>query len=555
MKRFHKLFYYFIIFLFTFTYFCFFKGEYYYVGDDTVFHTSNILSMAEQVTLGHLLPGQILPMLAGNFGYGVNLFYPVFPHLVGCYLYEVFSFFNGGITDVMKFIHFMVIFLSGIFMYHYIRIVFKNKRQALLTAILYQSMPYFFTDVFMRGALNESFLFMYLPLIFLSFHYLFEEKNRAKFYFYFVLGYSLFIMTHLVLTVYLTVLLIFFLMIYYKKLFKKENILNLVLASVLVLVLTSNFWVPLVEHHLLENYYILTLKYYGDLDVQLTSLGNYFFPLKFLNLRDDYYLLLFISPICFVFMLFNYFLACRKKITKSHRKVLLGLGIVLVFSMFFASSSFVWKFVPNLFKNIQFAWRLSLFVAFAAAVISGYGIRLFNLKFQKCLLVVVMILMAFSNYRLTSKLSYENILDTKYLRGDCCSLQWSWEYLPSVSKYNSLYLYNKMFDLKLELVDGKVEILSNDVPNMKFLVEGLKKEETVEFPRLYYLGYKLTNQDTGEVVELYQNSFGLLSADINSDGLYHLEYVGTIIDRITKVLSFGTFVVIIMCVFIKKIKN
>ena len=203
--KYKNLFCYLIIFLFTFTYFFFFKSDTYLIADDTIFHTSNILVMADNISLNNLIPDKILPTLVNDLGYGVNLFYPMIPHLIGAYLVKIFSIFDIGIIGVMKFIHFMVIFLSGSFMYKYIKEVFKNRKQALVTAILYQSTPYIFTDVFMRGAYNESFLFMYLPLIFLSLYYLFETDDKVKFYAYFITGYSLLIYSHLVLAIYLKI--------------------------------------------------------------------------------------------------------------------------------------------------------------------------------------------------------------------------------------------------------------------------------------------------------------------------------------------------------------
>ena len=151
---------YLVIFLFTLSYFFFFGINDYLISDDTIYHTSNILVMSKEISFLNLIPGKIMPTLVNNLGYGVNLFYPIFPHLVGSYLVRIFDLFGIGIAGVMKSMHFMVIFLSGAFMYKYIITAFKDRKQALLSAIIYQSMPYLFTDVFMRGALNESFLFI-----------------------------------------------------------------------------------------------------------------------------------------------------------------------------------------------------------------------------------------------------------------------------------------------------------------------------------------------------------------------------------------------------------
>ena len=524
-----------IIFLFTFSYFCFLSSDYYVVADDTIFHTSNILVMAKEINFFHLIPNKIMPILVNNLGYGVNLFYPILPHLIGSYLLKIFSLVDIGIVGVMKFMHFMVICLSGIFMYKYIIDFFKNRKQALLTAILYQSMPYVFTNVFMRGALNESFVFVYLPIIFLGFHYLFEKNEVNKFYFCFVLGYSLLIYSHLVLAVYLTLLLIPFLLVYYRKLFHKEVIRKLIIGSIIILLITSNFWGPLLEHYLLHNYYIFNLKYVDTMDVQIANVLYYLFPIKYFHVRSDYFLCFFISPICMFLFVCDYWLLYQRRIKKEHSRLLGGMLCYLVISILVASCSFLWQFVPNILKNIQFTWRIALFVAFGASVLSGYAIRLFHGRGQNILLMVVIVLSAFFNFYLTSKLSYVNVDEIEFLKDSCCDLQWSYEYLPSVAKYHSLQLYNKG-----EYLGNKfTKIIDNDVPNMKFEVFGVTDNIVVEFPRIFYLGYVLRSED-GKEVDVYQNGFGLLQADIDLNGVYYLEYEGTIIDKITKVLTFGT---------------
>lgn len=539
MKK-KNLFCYLVIFLFSFSYFYFFGSDSYLVGDDTIFHTSNIMVMSKVVSFFNLVPSKIMPTLVNNLGYGINLFYPMFPHLVGAHLLNIFSLFDMGIADVMKFMHFMVIFLSGAFMYKYIITAFKNRKQALITAILYQSAPYLFTDIFMRGAFNESFIFIYLPIIFLGFYYLFESKEIKKFYICFVIGYSLLIFTHLVLSIYLTLILIPFLVLYYRKLINTDTFKNLVIGSILILLITSNFWLPLMQHHLLDNYYIFKLRYVGNLSVEVPNMVYYLFPIRFADVRPNYFLLFYISPVCILLMVCTGLMIFKKKILKKDTKILKGMLLVLIVSIIFASISFVWLFMPNLFKNIQFAWRLSLFITFGAVVIAGYGIRLFSEKVQKIMVFVVILLGASFNCYLSSELAYLDVDDIIFLRDSCCNLQWSYEYIPLDSKFNSLHLYNKGEELGTEAIN-KIEIISNDVPSMKFKVYDIADSLTIEFPRIYYLGYELKNED-GEKIELYQNSFGLLSADIKKGGTYYLEYEGTLLDKITRVLSIGTVV-------------
>ena len=538
-----ELVYYLIIFLFTFTYFCFFKSDVYLVADDTIFHTSNIIVMAKSISLSNLIPDKIMPSLANNLGYGVNIFYPIFPHLIASYIYKIFSLFNMSIADTMKFIHFMVIYLSGILMYKYVKTAFKDRRQAIVSAIMYMSMPYMFADVFMRGAFNESFIFIYLPIIFLSLYYLFESNEYNKFYLWFTLGYSLFIYSHLVLAIYLTILLILFMLVYYRKLFSKEIICKLVKASILILVITSNFWVPLVEHYLLDNYYIFSLVYDGiTSSIEVVNLLYYFFPLRlsYATSNPEYFLSFNILPVCLLLIIWSYILGYKDRIEVKHKKILKGLIIFIGVSLLFASSSLLWKFMPNILKNIQFSWRIAIFIAFASSIIGGYGLRLFKGKIQMIMLLIIIIISGISNYNYSSKLIYTKIDDIEFLRDSCCYLQWSYEYLPVDSKRGSGQLTSKGKELGIGALNN-TRIISNEVPNLSFEAFDIDDSIIVEFPRIYYLGYKLEHED-GKEVEVYQNGYGLLEAVIDKDGIYYLEYIGTLADRITRVLSLATIV-------------
>ena len=223
----------------------------------------------------------------------------------------------------------------------------------------------------------------------------------------------------------------------------------------------------------------------------------------------------------------------RYKIDKKDINILKAITIFIVISLFVATSSFIWKIIPNILRNIQFSWRLALFIAFSAPIIAGYGIRLFNDKAKKIILVIVIIMGSISNYLLTSKLTYKTINEKDMLANSCCHLQWSYEYLPINGYRNALQLYNKTNNI------NKVEIINNNTPNMKFRVYDIEKEINIEFPRIYYLGYELKDNN-GNKVDIYQNNFGLLETKINKEGIYTLEYKGTIIDRITKVISIVT---------------
>jgi len=133
---------YLVIFGVSLFYFILLLGnDVFYMAHDIVFHISNIKVIASDVSFSNIFPGKILPELVNNLGYGVNLFYPVFPHLVSAYLYKLV----GDIVITFKILDLMIINLSGIVMYKYIYKVFKDRKCALMASITYISMPYLFS--------------------------------------------------------------------------------------------------------------------------------------------------------------------------------------------------------------------------------------------------------------------------------------------------------------------------------------------------------------------------------------------------------------------------
>ena len=151
----------------------------YIYGDDSTFHAANILIRGSSI---FSIFSKIVPEIGNNLGYGIGIFYPVLPHALGGLILNIISIFGLGEYAALKIVKFLVIFLSGITMYLLASKLFKNKNYGLMSSIFYISSSYFFVDMYSRDALNESFVFIFMPLIFLGIYYLFNEHDKTKFY-------------------------------------------------------------------------------------------------------------------------------------------------------------------------------------------------------------------------------------------------------------------------------------------------------------------------------------------------------------------------------------
>ncbi|MDO8619208.1 MAG: 6-pyruvoyl-tetrahydropterin synthase-related protein [Candidatus Daviesbacteria bacterium] len=109
--------------------------------------------------------GQFPVRWAPDFRYGEPLFnfYAPLPYYVGSLVKDLgFSY-----LDTAKILYGLGFLLSGLAMYFLSR-EFFGKIGALLSAILYIYAPYHSVDVYVRGALSESWALIFFPLIFLA---------------------------------------------------------------------------------------------------------------------------------------------------------------------------------------------------------------------------------------------------------------------------------------------------------------------------------------------------------------------------------------------------
>ena len=115
----------------------------------------------------------VLSRLSNGFGYSWNLFYgPISSGFI-----VLFNLISYNTIIAYKMVLFWGIFLSGIAMYLLVKRITNNKNIGVLSSILYMTMPYHLTDMYMRNALGEFLSYIFIPLVFLG---LFNLFNKGK---------------------------------------------------------------------------------------------------------------------------------------------------------------------------------------------------------------------------------------------------------------------------------------------------------------------------------------------------------------------------------------
>lgn len=165
-------------------------NEGFFLPHDNIF-VARIFAMSEG-----LKDGQFPVRWTGNFRYGEPLFnfYAPLPYYIG----SLISFLGLSFIDVAKILLGSSVVFSGLSMFLLGNRLF-GKFSGLLAAVLYMYAPYHAVDIYVRGALSESWSLIFFPLIFLFIYNLANQKNFKDFLFLTLSFVGLFL-THNIMT-------------------------------------------------------------------------------------------------------------------------------------------------------------------------------------------------------------------------------------------------------------------------------------------------------------------------------------------------------------------
>lgn len=494
----------------------------YHAGHDTKFHTANVLSIEEQVLEGRVPTSPILDKIGYGLGYGTRLFYPPLSHTTTAYITAFLSSFNLTVFDSFKLVHFFILFFSGVTMYFLSYRLSKSEKIAFFSAIIYMTFPYHISDIYVRDSLAECFIYPFLPMI-LSAIYELLEGNVKKFYPLFVIGYVGGILSHFTLMIYFTLLLLIFLLVSRKEVFQKKFLVPFLLSSISVLGIFSFFLSSLIENRLLVDYVVFES---GEMTKRISKTALY--PFEYLNIIPSLQSnIKFYFPIILLLLIIITFVRRKQISFPKYTKNFLIFGFI---AFFLSTKLFPWRLVPNIFQMIQFPWRFEIFVGLIVSLFAPLCLKSRN---SKPLFILLLFIFLISSYHAIASPSEEIMqLDNIWWNG---GMGWQKEYLPIVAKQNKDYLKNKKQTISFVEGEGEYKILENQVPNLVVQIN-VERDSVIELPRVYYPGYQLTSK-RGEKVPIQMSEYGLLQAEISSEGIYTLKYTGTCLNRVTKKLS------------------
>ena len=306
--------------------------------------------------------GVFYPRLSSDlaYAYGVPLF-QFYPPLAS-YVAEMFHVLGLGFINAIKATYLLGFVCAGLGMYVYVARLYGARAGALLAAVAYMYAPYYFVDIYQRGAMAEALALALLPWVLWVFYNLQKTGGRGWFALCALLLAAL-VLTHNSLSLFFLPLLI----VYCAVLGIGRRWWFCLAAATLGLGLSAFFWLPAIAE---RGYVNLTLMTQGIYDVM-----RYLLPLRDLLQRGIFFD--YSAPQTFRLGLLPAILTLAGFVVglwrlRPQRRLILFFALVVMIPLLLQSSLAepFWAHMP-LVRFIQFPWRLQTLVALGGAILIG----------------------------------------------------------------------------------------------------------------------------------------------------------------------------------------
>lgn len=472
-------------------------------------------------TISALQTGQFPPVInsaqENAFGYSWNLFYPPLSAYLaaaatlGLETLGVSSPFTG-----MKLTWLTIIFAAAASMYFFLSHVFRSRFAASMGTILYITAPYFISCVYIRFALGEVMMFVFLPLLATGAYSVFYENGDKNYLL--TVGTAGIILSNVPASFILLLCLIFFTLLHVKSLSNTRILRQLGVNIIFTSGIAAFFYVPLFEQWAHGNIVAFT----NMTGASLESLQNQGVKLWWLILPRKIVRMFFYYGFPILFCAGWLFL---KTPQKRWTKIIALFCLLLSFAM---SKWMPWAYVTPFFFNfvtyIQFPWRMLGVTIFLLSTLAAYNSEQFFLRENRPrTLLITAVLCIIGTLFIFPSGRYATIVRPETHTVD---------YLPS----KSVPFKEKFAAMKAVPVISSgaahIENLEKTGSTLSFLINHVQVQTIVEMPYFAYLGYSAmlkTSKGAEMALPLHESDKGLWSVTIpeNVSGKVIMAYTGT----------------------------
>lgn len=541
--------------------------------DDGIQHLCRLIGTEQTLVSKQFLP-MIMSNFCNNFGYSWNIFYSP----LTAYIPLIFRIFSFSFETCLKLFMFVVTVATGIAMYKFVIKITKNKNIAILASVLYIIAPYRITDMYVRMALAELTSFIFIPMVFSGMYSIINENKKSSLL---IIGASGLILTHTVVCMYTAMLCFVYLIVFIRKL-NKKSILNLLVSLLMIVLITSFYWVGLAQHYFSTSYEVFVPGRMERVDV----LNFYKTSLSQLVYTDQEQKMIYeIGIVTFIGLLLTPIAIMKfekQEKEKDFTKIYGLFGILGIVLTIMTLKIFPFEKLPGTFTMIQFTFRLFEFTSFFFAIISAVNFWILIKNFNIRDVIIISLIACLLTTIYGKKISYEKKYDEKdFIEprrvtkdvGRINAGMASFEYLPSkafnclktyiadredvpiilnnsdnqttISDYekNGSNMKMKILKASPELANGtdKVYEVSEELTNEEDTISEANQDDEsskanttsedieIELPYIYYLGYRV--KIDGKEVKYTESEHGFVQINIdkelNEEAEITVKYLGT----------------------------
>lgn len=530
-----------------------FTQGFYTVHDDQQIARQFLFNQA--ITSGQF-PVRWVNELGFGFGYPLFVFYPPFVYILG----EIYHLLGFSFVESIKLVIFTSILASALAMYLFVK-TFWGRLAGIVAALFYIYAPYRAVDIYVRGALAESFSFVWLPLI-LWFFYKLTTTNKSIYVTLSAILLALLMITHnLIFMPFMLLLPIYLAFFIWQSPDKKRSTIDSLLSIILAFGLSAFFWIPA----------LLEKKYTIVDDLLLVNLAAYKLhfvnPIQLWNWQWGYGgsvpgildgMSFKIGKIHIVLSLLIIAVAIAKRRSFYARLVLL-MSLLFLLSAFMTTkySEPIWALIPPL-AYMQFPWRFLTFTTLFSAILAGAFIYFIKLPIIKMVATILLLGILISPNIKLFQPQFDRLDLTDKTATEKDLLNWqisntSFEYLPKGITIKKSELQTNLVDIerkdlpkqKVDIITGsaKVEVLESVAHKLSFNLRA-QEETTFRINVANFPGWqlKIDNKNT-EIDD--NNKYKLVQSKVSGgDHTVQLEFKNTKVRYIANMLTLITTIAI-----------
>ena len=342
-----------------------------------------------------------------------------------------------------------------------------------------------------------------------------------------------------------------------KKLKNKEIIKKLLINIILIILISAFFWIPLLETYNFAEYEV----YQKEAMATKESLINSGLELKqlFITSKDSTYVYE-IGPHIIIMMILSIFVI-KKVIKKEYKKEYILFLILGILSIFMSTKYFPWQIFNEKVSIIQFTWRMLVFSDFFFAIICAINMENI-IKRVKIIDVVFIFIISLVYCNIMIPINNEILEINEWDIGSVTERKNEWivgmgrgEYLPVNSNKNREYILERENTIEVLKGSAQIQSLEKNGQKLNAKVEIFKDNTILEFPYIYYPGYKI--KINNEEIKSFESPNGFLAISLNklNESIIEVNYEETILMKTSKVMSIIGIILFIMYINMEEIRK